>query len=247
MNEEVVENNIFFAFYAMIVKNLRGVLLFDPDDRELSNRIMWLKKRFQYRNLGIPPSLYTEKFRELFKYKIFRKLYYPVKEAEELISILSTTTNYDIVFLDAVVSASTYISPLMVLSPRYIKLIEENSLGRIGVCQELSIKDWKLHMRIADYTILDSYEDSVIQAMEYIKNINDPKKRSEIIKKRIEFYYRDKKRYWRILCDNPRYNLMYYLDPLMIIERSIDKLKNKLKIDYAFGLAVLPAINLTFI
>ncbi len=246
MNEQDMENNIFFAFYAMIVKNLRGVLLFDPDDEELSNRIGWLRKRFQYRNLGIPPNLYTEKFRELFKYKVFRKLYYPVKEAEELINIL-TSTGYDKVFLDAIVSASSYISPLMILSPKYLKLVEENSLGVVGVCQELSIKDWKLHMRIADYTILDSYENLVLQAIEYIRNTNDPKKRSEIINERKKFYNKDKKRYWRILCDNSSKNFLYYLDPLLIIEKNIDKLKDKLRIDYAFGLAVLPVINLTII
>ncbi|MCD6195190.1 MAG: hypothetical protein J7J82_00175, partial [Staphylothermus sp.] len=62
MNKQNMDKNIFFAFYAMIVKNLRGVLLFDPEDEELNSRIEWLRKRFQYRNLGIPPSLYDERF-----------------------------------------------------------------------------------------------------------------------------------------------------------------------------------------
>jgi len=230
----------------MIVKNLRGVLLFDPSDEGVSNRIEWLRKRFQYRNLGIPPSLYTDKFSELYKYKVFRRLYYPVREAEKLIKIL-VGIGYDSVFVEALVLASSYISPLMVLSSKYLKLIEENSLGSVGVCKELSIKDWKLHMRIADYTILDSYENSVIQAIEYIKNINDSLKRKEIISQRKSFYEKDKKRYWRIQCNNPSKDFLYYLDPLIIIDKNIDKLKNKLKIEYSFGLAILPVINLTLI
>ncbi len=246
MNEQNMDKNIFFAFYAVIVKNLRGVLLFDPEDEELNSRIEWLRKRFQYRNLGIPPSLYSERFNELFKYKVFRKLYYPVKEAEELINILSSI-GYDSVFVEALVLASSYISPLMILSSKYLKLIEENSLGSVGICKELSIKDWKLHMRIADYTILDSYENSVMQAIEYIENINDSAKREEIINDRRNFYEKDMKRYWRILCDNPSKNFLYYLDPLLIVDKNIDKLKNRLKIEHAFGLAIIPVINLTIV
>ncbi len=246
MNEQNMDKNIFFAFYAMIVKNLRGVLLFDPEDEELDSRIEWLRKRFQYRNLGIPPSLYSERFNELFKYKVFRKLYYPVKEAEELINILSSI-GYDNMFIEALVLASSYISPLMILSSKYLKLIEENSLGSVGICKELSIKDWKLHMRIADYTILDSYESSVIQAIDYIKNIDNSSKRKEIINQRKSFYEKDRKRYWRILCDNPSKGFLYYLDPLIIVDKNVDKLKNKLKIEHAFGLAILPVINLTIV
>ncbi|MEM3763504.1 MAG: hypothetical protein QW721_03740 [Desulfurococcaceae archaeon] len=42
-----------FSRYAAIVKNLRGVMLFNMDEEGVEASIHWLVKRFRYRNLGL--------------------------------------------------------------------------------------------------------------------------------------------------------------------------------------------------
>lgn len=237
---------VSFAFYARLVKNLRAVILFLPGDREVDHRINWLKKRFHYRNLGVPPSLYIDKLYRDSGRNVFRKLYYPVIELRELSEII-TSLGYPDIFVEALMLASTYISPLFILSKKFIKLVDKYSIHRIPICKELDVRDWKLHMRIADYSILDFYEEMIDLNIEYIESLNNLEKRRSVLEKRRIIVEKDSKRYWRITCEGGDKIFLYYLDPLLLLEENIDKVKNKILIEYAPGLSIIPVVNLLLI
>jgi hypothetical protein len=237
-----LEKPVFFTYYAALVKNLRGVLLLVPGEEGVRDRIEWLKKRFHYRNLGLTPSTDTTRYKDLLEARIFRRLYYPVEEFMDLVGIM-VSTGLDRLLAEAIVFSSIYISPLFLLTSKYNGFIEKYSLGVIRTCKDLGVNDWKLHMRIADYTILDSYEDMVDLSLEYIGKIDDREAREKIIGSRREYVEHDMKRYWRIKCGEGR-AFLYYLDPLLYIEDKLDYLRDKLVRDYAAGLAVIPVLNL---
>jgi len=57
----------------------------------------------------------------------------------------------------------------MVIGEKYAEALSEMSIEVVKTCREMSINDWKLHMRMADYTILDMYEFSIISALRVVK------------------------------------------------------------------------------
>ncbi len=233
---------VSFAFYAALVKNLRGVILFNPEDERAWSRIEWLRKRFRYRNLGITPSVNGEGVEELLRSGVFRRLYYPLKDYEELVDAVSAA-GIDRLFAEAVVFSSTYISPLLILSEKYLREASKYSAGVVRACKKLDNKDWKLHLRIADYTILDSYEAMVRGSMEYIRGISDEGVRRGVLAERRAFTKKDARRYWRIACEEGDPFLLY-LDPLLILEGAGEGVLSGLTEEHAAALAIVPAVNL---
>jgi len=234
---------VSFAYYAALVKNLRGVLLLDPGDEGAWSRVGWLRQRFRYRNLGVTPSVSGERVEDLLKSRVFRRLYYPVKAYEELVDALASS-GLDRLFAEAVVLSSTYISPLLVLSEGYLGTVRRYSVGEVRVCRELSNKDWKLHLRIADYSILDSYEAMVEASMEYIRGIGDEGVRRRVLGERRSFAEKDSRRYWRISCESGDLFLLY-LDPLLIVEDKLSEVTGKVVEEHAAALAIISVVNLT--
>ncbi|MEM0380199.1 MAG: hypothetical protein QXX35_04135 [Desulfurococcaceae archaeon] len=237
-------DNVVFTYYAMIVKNLRGIALIKTINEDVLNRLNWLRNRFKYRNIGIPPVYYKLES-NYFDNKIFRKLYYPVDEIVYLKNIL-VERGFEETFIEPVIMASIYISPLMLLSSEYVDIVEKYSIGKINICRELGVKDWKLHFRISDYTILDFYDKMVSLSIDYINSIKDNDIRIKILNERRKIVERDYKRYWRILC-NSKYVYQYYLDPLLLIEENLGFFIETLSYKHASALSVIPVINLTLI
>lgn len=236
---------VSFAYYAALVKNLRGVLLLDTSDKSAWYRIEWLRRRFRYRNLGVTPSAVGPRVEELLRSRVFRRLYYPLRMYEDLVTALSSA-GVDRMFAEAFVLSSTYISPLLVLSDKYLREVMRYSAGAVQVCKELDNKDWKLHLRIADYTILDSYEEMVEKSMVYIRSISDAKTREKVLAERRAFAERDSRRYWRIACKEGS-PFLIYLDPLLIIEKLLGEIGRDLSEEHAAALALVPAVNLCLV
>ncbi len=232
---------VLFTSYVKLVKNLRGVVLFDPKDKSYLEGIGWLSSRFRYRNLGVPPMLASRLPEKLFRGRVFRRLFYPVEPLAELPFIMMRTgvPNY---FAEAIVLSSVYISPILLISRSLEDALSKGCLGMVKVCGGLSVKDWKLHVRIAGYSIIDFYEDMIDLSLEYIRGSKNDGK--EIIEKRMGIVINDAKRYWRISCgenETPLDVFIYYYDPLKpMVKHGLRKL---LKPEHAPGLSVVPVVN----
>ncbi|MEM1804073.1 MAG: hypothetical protein QXR80_06210 [Desulfurococcaceae archaeon] len=230
-----------FSRYAAIVKNLRGVMLFNMDEEGVEASIHWLVKRFRYRNLGLTPALLVKYKGRLSRYlhgNPFRELVPPVPAVSNLVHVLQKHLEAPVEVLELLVYASTYVSPGIVVGNTYRGYLEKYSASTVHVCREMSINDWKLHMRIADYTVLDFYLQCVDEVLEplAVRNIGELQRIVGERRARIE---KDRKRYWRVLCESGT-PFLYYIDVLELAVKynALDELEQ----DHAAGLAIVPVI-----
>jgi len=236
-----------FSSYAAIVKNLRGVVLLDLDEEGALTTVEWLVKRFRYRDLGVTPTTYNKYQDRLRKYmegKPFRLLSYPIAELKEFASEFSSCTGLEEELAEALVTASIYISPIMVISKKYSDAIDKLSVEKIKTCKKLSTRDWKLHMRIADYSVLDMYEFSINGALRVIESCSR-NELSRIINDREKAVRRDTKRYWRIRCEEQTGEVfLYYIDNLKLYADKCGLEGACGKSNFAAALSIIPVVNI---
>jgi len=192
------------SHYAALVKNMRGVVVFDPAD-DVSQDLKWLINRFKYRVLGIPPSL-TDKISKITKPLV--PLAYPHKDIIEFIKTMSEMLKVNREITEAICLASCYVSPILALGSKSQDSLKSISISEIPTKIKMSLQDWKLHLRIADYSVLDLYEWSTINA----EKLWEPKVNVEdLVNERLEAIKRDEGRYWRLRRDNlePKTFLIY--------------------------------------
>ncbi len=229
-----------FAKYAALVKNLRGVVLADLEEEGVWESIEWLVKRFRYRNLGLVPSV-VEKYRgRLEKYlrgNPFRELVPPVQAVSELVELLAGS-GLSRGVSELLVYSSAYVSPALLLGESYLKGVENVASGVVRVCKEMDTNSWKLHLRIADYTILDLYEDCVNEALDVLEGRAGA---DAVLGGRRGKIERDKKRYWRISCETGA-PFLYYVDVLDVAAKR--GLLSRLRADHAAGLAIVPVVHI---
>ena len=207
-----------FHVYAAIVKNLRGVLYSSAGPDEFSEKLSWLRRKFRYRSLGLPPSMF-ERYREIVEGKLGPKLLRleaPLSGLDELISAYEGLTGLGYEVLEAYCYASLYVSPLMVLGEACVPDLAPLVVGRVPVGRELTDRDYKLHMRIADYTVLDFYLWATSSAEEAIRAISEGGSAEGILRERKGRVEEDKRRYWRIISEEGR-PIILYLDLLPLL------------------------------
>jgi len=186
--------------YVSFLKNLRGVIFFDKNDFPL-REINWLKKKYRYRDLGIGENFFNSlKKKEKEKLEGFKILSLPFGRKKENLEI------------EAIKLASAYVSPLILIRKKTfdlfkkLKIVEEE----IKIKEKLDDKEMKRNLRLVSYSIIDFYREA-------IRLSKDAKKRKKLIEK-------DKKRFWRLKDDRKGKTLIFYLEPLKILnqkERSI--------------------------
>jgi hypothetical protein len=240
-----------FSKYASVVKNLRGVILMDPYV-DSSRIVKWLTERFRYRNIGISQMLIGKNpkfFSRWLNGKPFIEIYHPIRETSFLVDVLKDVLGFDDYVCDSIVLSSIYISPLLVVGIELFNQILKVSIDHVELKVRLRVKDWKLHLRIADYTILDMYRRCIEDA-EKLWSLNI--ELSKFIENRSEIVKRDKKRYWRLGGGELSEGVfLAYLDAASLIakkqleELSILEVLRKLPIDVAAGLSIVPVINLS--
>ncbi|MCC6054839.1 MAG: hypothetical protein LM589_05950 [Thermosphaera sp.] len=236
-----------FANYAAIVKNLRGVVLFDLGEEGSWDTVKWLVNRFKYCNLGITPIIHSRYKDKLEKYmggKPFRLLTHPLQELELFTGEFSNSLGVDPELGELLAFSSMYISPAMVIGKRYENDLSKLSVENIKTCRELSLNDWKLHMRIADYTVLDMYEYSIKTALRAIEKCSSSEL-GKVLDERLELIRKDVKRYWRIACNGGDGRVfLYYVDNLKLYveKQSIRSLRGRSNV--APALAIIPVISI---
>jgi len=227
-----------FAKYAALVKNLRGVVIADLDEGGVWESVEWLVARFRYRDLGLPPSMPSAYRQRLGRYlggNPFRELVAPVKSVEGVVDMFSSAGVSRLV-AEGLVYASVYVSPLIVVGTAFLEELRRLSVDRVLVCKEMDLESWRLHLRIADYVILDFYERAVDEALEAIKGRSDI---GVLLGERAKRVSADKKRFWRIMCGEGR-EFLLYVDNLRIVAEK--GLMGKLDEDSAAALAIVPAV-----
>jgi hypothetical protein len=232
-----------FSKYAAVVKNLRGVLLLGPDEEEAGKSLAWLVKRFKYRNVGVPPALAGLKPFEEFEAGPFVELTYPVKSLARLVNLLRSGLKIRKEVAEAAVLASAYVSPILALGEGAPKLLEPLSVDLVDSRVKLTPRDLKLHLRIADYSVLDLYRWSVENAELLWSGRNQ-----DLVKTRIEKIANDKKRYWRLRRgDREPFPFLLYIDPVQRIVKDRSLVKKLMRLpphEASAGLAILTAVIL---
>ena len=210
------------SHYLAYVKNLRGVVFGSGSEDSVVGGLRWLRQRFRYRNLAVPSYLIRcyPKVEELVKEPLL-KFTYPLSEVSKVAEVLTEVTG-DPGLAEAVVLASSLISPVIAVGDDVVGKLRKLCVGEVLSEKELGIQDYKLHMRIADYSVLDMYIEMVELSEEVLK---DPRKLSSALKTREGRVKDDIKRYWRISGSKGEPVIMY-LDPLKVLsEEKLKKLR----------------------
>ncbi|MHC1590322.1 MAG: hypothetical protein ACXQTQ_05095 [Candidatus Hecatellaceae archaeon] len=180
--------------YAALVKNLRGVVLAEAGSPEVKAALQWLLKRFRYRDLGLPPSM-AELRRQKGLSRLL-ELFHPSEDLRRLAEAFASKLSASLQAVEALVIASAYVSPVIAVGSWAAEALSKLAVGEVEARVKLDSGGWKLHFRIADYTVLDAYEKSVAEAEELWSlkvDLEDFKRR------RSERVKREAKRYWRLL------------------------------------------------
>lgn len=236
-----------FARYAAVVKNLRGVTLFDLDEEGTWDSVEWLARRFRYRDLGLTPSVYRRYPGRLERYmggNPFRLLTYPLPELEQFSKEFSSCVGVEYEVAELLVLSSLYVSPAIAIGVRFVPQLSRLSVEVVRTCRELDVEDWKLHMRVADYTILDTYEYAVSEALRAVESCS-AEELEKMLSDRLESIKRDVKRYWRVLCEEPTAKVfLYYVDNLRLYVQSCGLERLCGRSNTAAALAVVPVVSI---
>ena len=213
----------WFHLYAAIVKNLRGVIYTSLDWEKLHGKLKWLKRHFRYRNIGVTREILA-RYPDLKVYlrAPLIELNYPVKQAEELITVYQRFLNLPLLVIETYCMASMYVAPMIVLGEKSIEDLKQLTVATVRTSKKLDDKDYKLHMRIVDYTTLDFYNWATEGAKKAIETFLEDGNWKEILNKRLTKIEEDKKRYWRISSQDGR-EIVLYLDLLPVFLRGINK------------------------
>ncbi|ABL78662.1 hypothetical protein [Thermofilum pendens] len=201
-----------FSRYAALVKNLRGVVLLDPSEEGAKESLRWLAERFRYRNLGLTPAAAASLGSPQ---KPFRVLAYPLEEYERFAGELAGCAGLEKGLTELLVLSSLYVSPAILVGYRYREALGAVAVDEVRVRGAMGVQQWKLHLRIADYTVLDMYEYSVETAEEAVRSCGDEAKVASLLEERARRVAADKKRYWRVSSGEGDV-FMYYVDNLRV-------------------------------
>ena len=233
--------------FVSILRNIKGLIYFAPGSWN-SDLIKWLKRKYRYRIVGFAPRL-IETFHEhssILNKKPFRMLEYPSSAINHLSKILMDNVS-DATAVESILLASCYVTPI-VTDRAGLDYLRKYSIAQIYSENALPEREIIRHLRIVDYTILDSHENLCWKAFESIKNAckNDVKKViDQLIEERKKFAEKDSRRYWRFKREKGEL-IILYLDILTIIKELsntliICKSIDDVSLSLMFG--VVPAIK----
>ena len=140
-----------------LVKNLRGIL-YTQQPEEAAKALPWLRRKFQYRNLGIGPliaeRLEAAGIQKSLSKKPFVLLPRPSEGVEHGLSLLET--EMEAAFAEALFLASFFVCPILLLDAQAAETWKEHALVRFPA-PPLNDLEAKRHLRILDYAILDAH------------------------------------------------------------------------------------------
>lgn len=227
--------------YAAIAKNLRGVIFTYIEEDGVVESLSWLLKKFKYRDLAASPSIHKALRERGFRRLV--ELVYPSEALKNLVELVSDYLKADFEAVEAVVLASAYVSPIMAVGERAKDAIAPFSVKEVESRVEIDDRSWKLHFRIADYTVLDAFYWFSSHSIK----LWEPKTDLELFKKeRLLRIEKDMKRYWRLTVGDkgPRPFLLYIDLAQLIVNkpRLLDAVRRLRAEDASAGLSLEAAI-----
>jgi len=206
-----------FSHFLATLKNLRGVVLFYPDDG-VEEELKWIINKFRYRNVGVTPTLLEkvggEQIRARLSKKPFVSLPIPFPSIAEWITASARYANIDPLVMESIILSSCFVSPLLVLKRTLMKDMLPFVVWTLESSTELNDQEIKRHLRIADYAVLDFYQTMTQGAYDALE-MGDIQR---LLEERKEKAKEDgQKRFWRLTAEGevqPR-ELVVYLDPLI--------------------------------
>lgn len=189
----VVTDTVPLARHLVLSNNVRGLAVYHPDIPPEREVFTWLSRKHQYRNVGVPPSLIGHPTVDLTSYKTFTTLEYPVASLETLHSLTSET--HPTWVTESIILASAYVTPLFIHQSA-LDAFSEFSVWQLTVDTSLPEDQVLRHMRIADYGMLDFFEESTANAWHALQE----NKLTEERERREEKAEADgQERFWRLI------------------------------------------------
>ena len=222
------------AEYLALVKNLRGTI-YIKDGGEL---LSWVKDRFKYRNLAIPSSLKPH----IEVKKPFVVVDHPFDSLLELRKMAMKRLRADPVFLDSLILASCFVTPLLLIGAEAADEARRYAVSIVNTKVDMGVKDWKLHLRIADYSVLDLYA----WCTSHSKRLWEGYDLNKFVDERRRAVQKDRRRYWRLeRGEGEGRPFLAYLDLAQYLIEDLDSLLRLPKEEAALGLAIIPAVLIT--
>jgi hypothetical protein len=171
-----------------LAKNLRGIVYFNPK-LDVENEVGWLKRKFRYRDLGVGKSLADKSGCQKFR-------------------VIDMGWDERKLEVEAVKLASAFVSPLFVLKAESLKDFEKQGvlLAEIKIKEKLNDVELKRNLRLVNYSITDFYEESIELAKK-----RDFEGRKLLVEK-------DMRRFWRLKPESSGRTLIFYLEPMKLID-----------------------------
>ena len=189
---------------------------------ELGEYVGWLSRRFRYRDLGLPRSLY-EADRGVFEGRLggnpFHVLSYPTRRVEEAArDALEVLVGRGLpeTIAEAILLAASYASPIIATPAASERLIEISI--HVVKSKVMDAKEARLHLRIVDYSVLDAYVESIEEFVNIVSSGGSPGELREARRRRAE---RDAKRYWRIAGKGDTPAIIYPEHTVLLLEAGL--------------------------
>ena len=220
--------------YLALVKNLRGTVYIRDDEELLS----WVRDRFKYRNLAVPASIEPS----IGVRKPFVPVDYPLDSLLKLKEITLKVLKADPTFIDSLILASCFVTPLLLIGAEASDEAKKHAVSIVDTKADMGVRDWKLHLRIADYSVLDLYT----WCTSHSKRLWEGYDLKKFVDERRRAIQKDRRRYWRLERGKGEGRpFLAYLDLAQYLIEDLDALLRLPKEEAVLALAIVPAVFIT--
>ncbi len=221
---------MFNPDYIPLVKNLRGIV-YGVGTNEENRSLSWLVRHFRYRQLGVPPALWQS----IPKRGRIIHISPPFPQIEAIAERISRETDVDFPIVEATVLASTFCSPIVLLSKSAAEQSKKLAIFAFRAENQLTDRDIKFCLRLCDYAMTDLYAQSAEQSVNVLCGKWESRK---VINSRRTLAKEDAlRRFWRLGDGTQGEPFVLYLDILPLVI----KLKMQ-EISELPVLSIIPAI-----
>ncbi len=193
--------------WASHFKNVRCLLLFDPDNPPTEGVVSWVVKKHRYRQVGVAPSLGTVE--ERFSRPPFVILYSPHPTLDKLIKVLQNPL--PLWLAQSLILSFCYATPLLCLDRGLAPLLLSFSSWSLWSEGEVPEAEVIRHLRIAGYIPIDFFP--WVERVYHVLREGDERKMGEMVQwGREEAMVDGKKRFWRLAGGEEEVIFISYLD-----------------------------------